>query len=268
MGWPNSAFARHIEVLFGCAASNKVTGSGALWQTWGTQFEQDGIYAVFPRRADMQVGEIYLTCASTIAQKFDAANETARRLVPSPMWGPPCRAWSIPLRKMAPCPICIRPVCSCRELLCRRLRKAAHPHLLPHRPWSQRAHRWQLLRSRREDDDGTGRAREARARRHRCRQQRLQRFPQFVGDLLSSHATNNAHGPSCDDWVLLATLSNRVAGLPRPRFSAFKPLDAERDSIFWMSLNASSSSGLVCTRRPPQQFVAAACCSGLRKLVI
>ncbi|MGD7099854.1 hypothetical protein [Ralstonia pseudosolanacearum] len=35
----------------------------------------------------MQVGEIYLTCASTIAQKFDAANETARRLVPSPMWG-------------------------------------------------------------------------------------------------------------------------------------------------------------------------------------
>lgn len=31
-------------------------------------------------------GEIYLTCASTIAQKFDAANETARRMVPSPMW--------------------------------------------------------------------------------------------------------------------------------------------------------------------------------------
>ncbi|MDC6286718.1 hypothetical protein, partial [Ralstonia pseudosolanacearum] len=28
----------------------------------------------------------YLTCASTIAQKFDAANETARRMVPSPMW--------------------------------------------------------------------------------------------------------------------------------------------------------------------------------------
>ncbi|CAH0443516.1 hypothetical protein [Ralstonia pseudosolanacearum] len=73
-------------LLFGCAASNKVTGPGALRQTWGTQFEQYGIFAVFPPRADIQVGDIYLTCTSTIEQKFDAANETARRMVPSPMW--------------------------------------------------------------------------------------------------------------------------------------------------------------------------------------
>ncbi|MDO3530110.1 hypothetical protein ACNRBH_02355 [Ralstonia pseudosolanacearum] len=73
-------------LLFGCAASSKVTGPGALRQTWSTQFEQYGIYAVFPPRADIQVGDIYLTCTSTIEQKFDAANETARRMVPSPMW--------------------------------------------------------------------------------------------------------------------------------------------------------------------------------------
>lgn len=74
-------------LLFGCAAGNKVTtGPGALRETWGTQFEQYGIYAVFPPRGDIQVGDIYLTCTSTIAQKFDATNETARRMVPSPMW--------------------------------------------------------------------------------------------------------------------------------------------------------------------------------------
>ncbi|MGA4104491.1 hypothetical protein ACI2S5_26645, partial [Ralstonia nicotianae] len=64
------------------------------------------------------------------------------------------------------------------------------------------------------------------------RQQRLQCLPQFIADLLSCHANNNAQPPALDDLVLLAALSNRVAGLPRPRFSAFKPLDAERDSIF------------------------------------
>ncbi|QCX51843.1 hypothetical protein [Ralstonia pseudosolanacearum] len=72
-------------LLAGCA-SDKVTGPGALRDTWSKQLEQYGIYAVFPPRADIQVGDIYLTCTSTIAQKFDPSNDAARRLLPSPIW--------------------------------------------------------------------------------------------------------------------------------------------------------------------------------------
>ena len=72
--------------LAGCATSDKVSGPGALRDTWSTQLEQYGIYAVFPPRADIQVGDIYLTCTSTIAQKFDPSNDAARRLLPSPIW--------------------------------------------------------------------------------------------------------------------------------------------------------------------------------------
>ncbi|MBR8347490.1 hypothetical protein [Burkholderia ambifaria] len=73
--------------LSGCSA-DKVTGPGALRDTWSTQFEQYGISAVFPPRADIQVGDIYLTCGSTIAEKnrTDQATETARRLVPNALW--------------------------------------------------------------------------------------------------------------------------------------------------------------------------------------
>ncbi|MGA3807590.1 hypothetical protein ACI2TB_21565, partial [Ralstonia nicotianae] len=39
------------------------------------------------------------------------------------------------------------------------------------------------------------------------RQQRLQCLPQFIADLLSCHANNNAQPPAFDDLVLLATLS-------------------------------------------------------------
>ncbi|MGA3994590.1 hypothetical protein ACI2VK_25955, partial [Ralstonia nicotianae] len=39
------------------------------------------------------------------------------------------------------------------------------------------------------------------------RQQRLQCLPQFIADLLSCHANNNAQPPAFDDLVLLAALS-------------------------------------------------------------
>ncbi|MGA4404852.1 hypothetical protein ACI2UB_08915, partial [Ralstonia nicotianae] len=42
------------------------------------------------------------------------------------------------------------------------------------------------------------------------RQQRLQCLPQFIADLLSCHANNNAQPPAFDDLVLLAALSGRV----------------------------------------------------------
>ncbi|MGA4040031.1 hypothetical protein ACI2S6_25840, partial [Ralstonia nicotianae] len=38
------------------------------------------------------------------------------------------------------------------------------------------------------------------------RQQRLQCLPQFIADLLSCHANNNAQPPAFDDLVLLAAL--------------------------------------------------------------
>lgn len=129
-------------LLFGCAASNKVTGPGALRQTWSTQFEQYGIYAVFPPRADIQVGDIYLTCTSTIEQKFDAANETARRMVPSPMW-----VASVPgMVDTAQKDGALSKLYKTRVQLPRIAVPTAEeggstPHLLPHRPWSQRAHR-------------------------------------------------------------------------------------------------------------------------------
>lgn len=75
------------SVLSGCSA-DKVAGPGALRDTWSTQFEQYGISAVFPPRADIQVGDIYLTCGSTIAEKnrTDKATEMARRMVPNALW--------------------------------------------------------------------------------------------------------------------------------------------------------------------------------------
>ncbi|MFV0917456.1 zinc-binding dehydrogenase, partial [Ralstonia nicotianae] len=42
-------------------------------------------------------------------------------------------------------------------------------------------------------------------------QQRLQCLPQFIADLLSCHANNNAQPPAFDDLVLLATLSSEAA---------------------------------------------------------
>ncbi|WP_248137208.1 hypothetical protein, partial [Ralstonia pseudosolanacearum] len=44
-------------------------------------------------------------------------------------------------------------------------------------------------------------------RRLHNRQQRLQCLPQFIADLLSCHANNNAQPPAFDDLVLLAALS-------------------------------------------------------------
>lgn len=75
------------NVLSGCS-TDKVTGPGALRDTWSTQFEQYGISAVFPPRADIQVGDIYLTCGSTIAEKnrTDKAAGMARRMVPNALW--------------------------------------------------------------------------------------------------------------------------------------------------------------------------------------
>lgn len=73
--------------LSGCS-SDKVTGPGALRDTWSTQFEQYGISAVFPPRGDIQVGDVYLTCGSTVAEKnsMDKLTKAARRLVPNALW--------------------------------------------------------------------------------------------------------------------------------------------------------------------------------------
>lgn len=94
------------------------------------------------RDADIQVGDIYLTCTSTIEQKFDAANETARRMVPSPMW-----VASVPgMVDTAQKDGALSKLYKTRVQLPRIAVPTAEeggstPHLLPHRPWSQRAHR-------------------------------------------------------------------------------------------------------------------------------
>ncbi len=56
-------------------------------------------------------------------------------------------------------------------------------------------------------------------------------------------------------------------GRPGHEF-ALQSIGAKCYGIFCMSLNAPSSSGLICTHRSPQQFVAAVCFSGLRELII
>lgn len=72
-----------ITLLSGCA-SDAVNGSNALRDTWSTQLEQYGIWAVFPPRADIQVGDIYLSCVSSIQVKD--SNKDKRRLTPTPLW--------------------------------------------------------------------------------------------------------------------------------------------------------------------------------------
>ncbi|MCF1445075.1 hypothetical protein ACI2TE_26030, partial [Ralstonia nicotianae] len=52
------------------------------------------------------------------------------------------------------------------------------------------------------------------------RQQRLQCLPQFIADLLSCHANNNAQPPAFDDLVLLAALNGK---LPRSQKCARAP---------------------------------------------
>ncbi|MGA4136448.1 hypothetical protein ACI2SX_11095, partial [Ralstonia nicotianae] len=59
------------------------------------------------------------------------------------------------------------------------------------------------------------------------RQQRLQCLPQFIADLLSCHANNNAQPPAFDDLVLLAALrrcGRILAGYPA---SILKPPDCD-----------------------------------------
>ncbi|MEQ6352891.1 hypothetical protein ABRY59_25010, partial [Ralstonia pseudosolanacearum] len=74
-------------------------------------------------------------------------------------------------------------------------------------------------------------------------QQRLQCLPQFIADLLSCHANNNAQPPAFDDLVLLATLSskgpNSGAGSGRMARTPAPPLTAEN------LLEISSLIGLI-----------------------
>ncbi|MHA6843337.1 hypothetical protein ACQUJZ_20515, partial [Ralstonia pseudosolanacearum] len=78
--------------------------------------------------------------------------------------------------------------------------------------------------------------------------QRLQCLPQFIADLLSCHANNNAQPPAFDDLVLLATLSQFMCG-----FKYTGAIVPSRETARSLIRSLVGNDGLAGLRSKPQQ---------------
>lgn len=81
---PLSVLLASTVGLTACTAP--VSKEGYLRETWSSKLRQYDMVPVFPPRADVQVGDVYLTCLTSVEERADPDNKEARLSAPRPVW--------------------------------------------------------------------------------------------------------------------------------------------------------------------------------------